>query len=713
MKKKVILNTERELIRFLNSNGIAKRLKFLARTLMLDDEKRRKFSFKFNFKTGSYTDGKDIYVGVPEYSVGHTREEVFVFLKALTAHEVEHINSSSFELMKTFIEDFAKYFKDTYDIDERVSKKVAAYINNCIEDGRIERISSHRTPGLKKSFFYHRTTWWINNDVLKSENDNFLFDTLFAFCTIATMGQYPLNYLTKYDEEHPEAKTLIKSWEKYIYKCVDDDNVEHYFENLWKLIKVMEDWLVEQMKKAEEDANFEDAMDSLISDSGIGELSDETHGDSSGSPSGKTPKRVSSPVEDKEDENEEEGNGAGTGEENEEENEEEGNGAGTGEENEEEEEEGKAEGEGEDDTLEGDDKTDDSNSSEDLRDMFDPTKNYGEGDSGDMLDVVKEAMKNAEEEILKDEGDTLIQAELEDKKEKEKEEKESSGITKKEIDEIEEAYDKKRWDTTLKIYKQKFPLVKISSEGQLEAKKIKKEFEKIFLNKVSRNVSNKRKGILDTKKLHRVIQNDNKVFMKKGNPNQTDYAFYLLIDGSGSMFGNKFVEAYKAASILEECLKEIAPLKVVQFDCRYKTVNHYIVKDFNDNKPNVNYSTTFALNSQANNCNMDGFSIRVATQELIKRNEKRKVLIILSDGCPNGDSHFSYSGKDAQSDVKDAIRHTRKNGINVFNIMFGSKGDREYLIPIFKYMYEKGIVNCDPKNITSSLLKIVKKELVK
>lgn len=686
MKKKVILNTERELIRFLNSNGIAKRLKFLARTLMLDDEKRRKFSFKFNFKTGSYTDGKNIYVGVPEYSVGHTREEVFVFLKALTAHEVEHINSSSFELMKTFIEDFAKYFKDTHDIDERVSKKVAGYINNCIEDGRIERISSYRTPGLKKSFFYHRTTWWINNDVLKNENDNFLFDTLFAFCTIATMGQYPLNYLTKYDEEYPEAKTLIKSWEKYIYKCVDDDNVEHYFENLWKLIKVMEDWLVEQMKKAEEDVNFEDAMDSLISDSGIGELSDETHGDSSGSPSGKTPKRVSSPVEDEE----EEGKGVGT-----------------------EEEEGKAEGEGEDDTLEGDDKTDDSNSSEDLRDMFDPTKNYGEGDSGDMLDVVKEAMKNAEEEILKDEGDTLIQAELEDKKEKEKEEKESSGITKKEIDEIEDMYDKQKWDTTLKIYKQKFPLVKISSEGQLEAKKIKKEFEKIFLNKISRNVSNKRKGILDTKKLHRVIQNDDKVFMKKGNPNQTDYAFYLLIDGSGSMFGNKFVEAYKAASILEECLKEIAPLKVVQFDCRYKTVNHYIVKDFNDNKPNVNYSTTFALNSQANNCNMDGFSIRVATQELIKRNEKRKVLIILSDGCPSADSHYSYNGKAAQSDVKDAIRHTRKNGINVFNIMFGSKRDREYLIPIFKYMYEKGIVNCDPKNISSSLLKIVKKELVK
>lgn len=697
MKKKVILNTERELISFLNSNGIAKRLKFLARTLMLDYKKRRKFSFKFNFKTGSYTDGNNIYVGVPEYSVGHTREEVFVFLKALTAHEVEHINSSSFELMKTFIEDFAKYFKDTYDIDERISKKVAGYINNCIEDGRIERISSQRTPGLKKSFFYHRIAWWMNNDVLKNENDNFLFDTLFAFCTIATMGQYPLNYLTKYDEQYPEAKTVVKSWEKYIYKCVDDDNAENYFENLWKLIKVMEDWLVEQMKKAEEDAKFEDAMNSLISDSGIGELSDETHGGSSGSPSGKIPKRISSPVEDKEEEEnkEEEGKGIGTGE------------------AEEKEGEGKVEGEGEDDTLEGDNKTDDSNSSEDLRDMFDPTKSYGEGDSGDMLDVVKEAMKNAEEEILKDEGDTLIQAELEDKKEKEKEEKESSGITKKEIDEIEEAYDKKRWDTTLKIYKPKFPLVKISSEGQLEAKKIKKEFEKIFLNKVSKNISNKRKGILDTKKLHRVIQNDDKVFMKKGNPNQTDYAFYILIDGSGSMYGDKFVEAYKAASILEECLKEIAPLKVVQFDCEHKTVNHYIVKDFNDNKPNVNYSTTFALNSQADNCNMDGFSIRVATQELIKRNEKRKVLIILSDGYPSADSHASYSGKAAQSDVKDAIRYARKNGIDVFNIMFGSKRDREYLIPIFKYMYEKGIVNCDPKNITSSLLKIVKKELVK
>lgn len=680
MRKQVIVS-DKVLIKFLNSNGIAKRLKFLARTLMLDDDKRRIFRFNFKYKTGSYTDGKDIYIGVPEYCVGHTKEEVYVILKALVGHEVEHINSSSFDAMKKFIDDFAKYFEKKYDIHKAIGTKVAAYINNCIEDGRIERISSERNPGLKNAYFYHRTMWWSSQDLDKSApsptgDDNYLFDTLFAVCTIATMSQYPLNFLTKHMTNHPEIVGLLKSWEKGIYKCVDDNDADNYFKNLWELIYVMEDWLVEQMKKLKVDESFEDAMKALIEESGIGEVAKGSSNPMSSK--GKSPSKPIKPTPKSEEEEEEA--------------------------------DGKPEGE-EDDTKSNDkeQKGDDSSS---LRDMFDDLNENG-GEDGDMLDVVKDAMKNLQEEILEDEGDTLIQAELEDLKEEEAERESMKGLSKPEETEIRDYYGKKKWDTSFKVYKNNYSLRRISDREKAQAKKMKEEFQKIFLNKVSSKVSNRRKGILDTSKLHRVIQNEDNVFMKKGKPNRTDYVFYLLIDGSGSMSSsNKFMEAYRASSILEECLKEIAPLKITQFDCSGRTVNHYVVKGFDDNKSNVNYSTTFALNSYPNNCNMDGFSIRVAATELLKRNEAKKVLIVLSDGLPSGDSH-DYYGKVAQADVKEATRYARKNGIDVFNIMFGREEERMRYLEDFKYMYEKGIINCNPKDISNSLLKIVRKELLK
>jgi nitric oxide reductase activation protein len=108
---------------------------------------------------------------------------------------------------------------------------------------------------------------------------------------------------------------------------------------------------------------------------------------------------------------------------------------------------------------------------------------------------------------------------------------------------------------------------------------------------------------------------------------------------------------------------------------------------------------------------MDGFSIRVASKELQRRSERRKILFTLSDGQPNGP--YNYSGDRGENDVTEAVLDARKNGISVFNIFFAeSKRERDSYLPSFRHMYrDKGIISCAPEQIAHELLRVVKREL--
>ena len=166
----------------------------------------------------------------------------------------------------------------------------------------------------------------------------------------------------------------------------------------------------------------------------------------------------------------------------------------------------------------------------------------------------------------------------------------------------------------------------------------------------------------------------------------------------------------RACSILEESLKGIAPVKIVMFDYGDGKVRHRIIKGFKENAKG-NSSWAYANSQRARGCNMDGFSIRVATKELKRRKELKKILFTLSDGQPNGPS--SYSGTRGENDVAEAVAEARKLGIAVFNIFFASsKREREEDLPAFRHMYRnKGIVSCAPSDISRELLRVVKKEL--
>ena len=99
------------------------------------------------------------------------------------------------------------------------------------------------------------------------------------------------------------------------------------------------------------------------------------------------------------------------------------------------------------------------------------------------------------------------------------------------------------------------------------------------------------------------------------------------------------------------------------------------------------------------NSNFDGYSIRVATADILSRPEKKKLLVVLSDGLP------CYGGEE---DVQQAVTEARLKGIEVVGIYFSEYEDSS-TEESFKRMYQKNYIITSPENIEKELVVILKK----
>ena len=772
MNKKGLTKTE--IIKFINRYGVAKQMKFLA---TLIDESTNKFRLKLTYGGDTFTDGKDVFIGIPEYLENHTKEEIISSCKAMVGHEVSHKNYTDNKGWEDFINGVSEYLSSKHNLNIGITKKVAHYIINSIEDGRIERLLVLAYPGLKSNLVLFRSYWWKYQPI-QNTDDNELFDTLFAICTKATMGILPKGYVNIYSN-NDELFELLDKVDKDIQNAVNCNTFEGCSKYGWKIVKIMEDWLVKHLSKYDID-DLSDLLDDLMSQ--FGEISEEScsgggmsipmpskadinadnsnsdddddeSGNQSKSKSNTTDtddtqnddKSGNSPedgdTDEDEDSSDEEGhtsskdsgnndeetdedkddnnsssNTDGEGEEDEEEDDE--DGSSSSENNNNEDENNQDEG---DCQFEGDASNDDNDEANSIHDSFvdihKQVDNIEDKLSNSEIDrLIEKSISDAMTELISDAENSIIQAEFDDLKEAKKEEEAKlkelgTNLTPDDINDIYEGKQPKgfNWRVPIRFIKTQYHKSEAPQDIKGESLKAKKEFKKILENKSIRNSRNRRRGSLDTKSLWKLGVKDYSIFEKKGNPKNKDFVFSILVDGSGSMSGYKYFEAYKATSMLEEALKEVVPLKITQFTASSYGVIHNNIKDFDEVRGNCSWS--FLNNNRANGCNMDGYSIRVALKELYKRNEKDKVLIILSDGQPN--AYNGYEGYLAQTDVKEVIREGRKNNIKIFNIMFGSQSDREEMIEDFKFMYEKGIVSCAPEDINKSLLKIVERELLR
>lgn len=707
----------------------------------------RPIKFILNIGGPSYTDSKELVVGLPKEFFKATYEEMYTAILALLGHESQHVLSSNFN-------EFAIYNKEETDIlvSEGMSKRFASHfvhaIGNIIEDGRIEIILANRLPGYIPKLQFLNMYFWKLNEVTEETNE--LHALILTILSLSKLGIYPKGYNkvfagTRLDNEINKVKDLIKAGIKartckdgldicrkiiatlkpYLFELYEDVRKEE--EMMEQIMELLED-LIDDFNNSEEvefnenhthsphiqmpimnnnkkDKEDDDKKENKeTADSGEEEDNKNKAGDSSS-------KSESDGAE------EDEAEGEGNGEIDEEADEEKGDSNDSSDEGEidsknksnnkkDDNEEDNAKNSNSNSKSDEDDNSKESKDKETNKennsDLESETTELSKGIGTAMEEVdklteefISEKIKEISNELFDEAREKFNEAAIEEKKNPEI--KDGPALTEEEKQKLEEKYG----GCIFNEYPSNFPLIHdLPQEIKVPAKKFRKEIEKIFKDKSRMNINGQHKGILNQEDLYKVMLGDYNIFTMETNKNRGDYVVYILQDGSGSMRGQKEVSSAYALSIIEEGLKDIVPFKITTFAV-WNGIEHYTVRNWND-KSKRNYAYNFLHYRSAMGGNEDGYSIRVATAELLKRPETDKVLIVLSDGLPS-----------SIADTKEAIKEARSKKIHVVGIMFGSEQFRKDNYERYKEMYQKNIIATSPQNIPSKLTKILKEILIR
>lgn len=152
----------------------------------------------------------------------------------------------------------------------------------------------------------------------------------------------------------------------------------------------------------------------------------------------------------------------------------------------------------------------------------------------------------------------------------------------------------------------------------------------------------KKSGKLNKGQLWKVASNaphHDKVFKKQLINDTLDTAVSVLVDCSGSMSGDKYTHACAAAALLSNAIGNVLhiPTEVIGFTETHENVVEYIFRDFNTRM--LGDEEFVRRCDKAGGMlldNVDGESLVFAASRLLERKEKRKLLIVLSDGSPCG-----------------------------------------------------------------------------
>lgn len=707
----MILKTAKEVNNFFYTQHIFDRLMSIVVILT----KRNDVALTLAIGGSSFTDGKVMRIGLPEFMVGRDDKEILSMLKGLVAHESEHIRSSSFTAFSAFRKKTETYYFERHHIAKKYGDLIGQYIANSVEDGRIEKLASNRYRGYKRTIQFMNSVFWKE---IKSPNSP-LHAFLGAVVSISTIGYYPQEFVDKY--KNTEIKKQVDLIINDIMDGINERTPVGALDVCQTILDKSEDFLVKLLQDlSQEDEDFLDSLNAepefTTSDPEPydGDLSVSTHLVPEDSHRTEQPKQEQGETNNenkKTNENQKKGN-AGKQKEKDQEKENTGDTSSNSKNKE------KSSDTGESTS----DKTDSSKESQSANQSEkSPTKDQrpstefsndvnGKRDDSDLTPIDEEKIRAQMEEITDEEVESARKVIEESRLHPKKNPKEiKEHLDAEEVKSIESKYENQRIRRFKEIngLNRTYPL---PQDIQKEGKKFRIEIERLLRNKEAMTLRGQRKGVLDQSNLWRVGGKDFNVFVQKGVPSTTDYVAYILQDGSGSMNSDQkqFLSA-RALAILEEGLKGIIPFKVTTFsvDASENAVIHYMVKGFNDNEMNKSYTYSFHRSRKANGGNKDGFSVRVATQELLNRPERDRILIVLSDGLPS-----DYpSTNDALNDVKEAVKEARRKGIIVISMLFGSPEFRMFNMDNFRKIYEKNIVSADPQELTRFLIQVFKRIL--
>ena len=236
--------------------------------------------------------------------------------------------------------------------------------------------------------------------------------------------------------------------------------------------------------------------------------------------------------------------------------------------------------------------------------------------------------------------------------------------------------------------------------------KIANRLQRKLLAQQNRNWDfNMEEGYLDTSRLSRIIANpQNKLSYKKEKEVEfKDTVVSLLIDNSGSMRGRPITVAALCSDILAKTLERcLIKTEILGFTTkawkggesrekwikkgkpsnpgRLNDLRHIIYKSADSPSRRSKQNLGLLLREGILKENIDGEALKWANSRLKNRQEKRKILIIISDGAPVDDSTLSVNpGNYLEKNLREVINQIQDNKeIELIAIGIGHDVSRYY-----------------------------------
>ena len=689
----------------------------------------------------SFTDHKRIRIGLGSIKA-EDEETLMRWALYLIGHECQHILSTTqkawifaqkqgykkiCERMSAKIEkkprlfrkeeDYDKFLEDMrdegYSINPKALHQFVHYIINSLEDGRIERIRISKRPRYKHYVSSCRGQMWKENPVESEMANNlddprtYLLVTLNQVLTLSTMSIYQKDFSTVCGKDihiHEIIQNIIPN----IKVAVASKNCRGCMEQGIIICEKLADEIIEACKLTDFEKMLQDLIQKIIENQEFSANSrtEETGDDNQTS----DPIFGISEMDDNEDENKsnESNNGSDSKEEDSEDKSSQSSNSGNNKENQNESDDDSDNGSGSSETKDKEEKENKNNSISEDSDNEREFKGSDNSFEDSIEKAINDEMEKAENGTAAEINAGISSGEINKRKQPKENiigDSNSMPIDKESID--------NSYDYEMEFIEQKrtyIPEEILPVEIQSLANIMKRKVERIFRNRKRPSMRGQRKGKIDAGRLYKLPMSQMDIFKQKEIVNRFDGCCYILQDNSGSMGDDKWSKRYyccQAVAVAENAFQDIMPVKIAAFDAQSdQQVTHKIIKNWNEKIPK-NAAWNFYKNDSYGWGNKDGYSIRVATQELLMRPEKKKLLFVLSDGLPTE----YYGGYPAGcKDVQIAVKEARKQGVEVVSIFFGDNFSTSYEdVQMFLNMYEKNCIVTEPNDIMEQLLRVLKR----
>ena len=354
--------------------------------------------------------------------------------------------------------------------------------------------------------------------------------------------------------------------------------------------------------------------------------------------------------------------------------------------------------------------------------------------------------KNEEKELEKTNNSSFFENEFDHKK-KYLNQKKELGINKKKLKKknfLNNSISKINENLKYKIYTNKFDkiikaeeyckknellqlhnqLLKESKDTFLTIKRLAKKLQNklLVINKSFWNFDLE-DGKINNSKLSKIIVNYNfkKIYKNFEEKKIKDTIVTLLIDNSGSMRGKPIQTAAICSKIISKILEKCSvKVEVLGFTTkewkggksrenwiandmpqkpgRLNDLMHIIYKTPEDTLKKIDHNFALMLKDGLLKENIDGESLLWALTRIWKRNEERKILMVISDGAPVDDSTISTNSSNyLEKHLKKIIKFIEnKTNVEIIAIGIGHN--------VNKY-YKKAVTINDPDQLGGAMIK--------